>query len=69
VFRPVHPALAHFTLIGTLVMYRASAPVRARITAIRHVEFQEADSAALVDHLQMVARRMLAIDSTAGSST
>jgi len=61
IFRPVHPALAHFTLIGPLVMYRASAPVRARIKTIRHVDIQEADSAAIVQHLQMVARRMLAL--------
>jgi AcrR family transcriptional regulator len=60
VFRPIHPALAHFTLIGPLVMYRASAPVRARIRTIRRLEVQEADSSALVEHLQMVARRMLA---------
>jgi TetR/AcrR family transcriptional regulator len=61
VFRPIHPALAHFTVIGPLVMYRASAPVRARIKTIRRVDLQEADSAALVAHLQMVARRMLAL--------
>jgi TetR/AcrR family transcriptional regulator len=64
VFRPIHPALAHFTLIGPLIMYRASAPVRARIKAVRRVEFQEADSATLTEHLQMVARRMLAIEKT-----
>ena len=30
VFQRVHPALAHFTLIGPLIMFRATAPVRAR---------------------------------------
>ena len=68
VFRPIHPALAHFTLIGPLVMYRASAPMRARIKAIRHVDIQEADSDAIVQHLQMVARRMLALDGAGGAS-
>ena len=67
VFRPIHPALAHFTLIGPLVMYRASAPMRARIKAIRHVDIQEADSDAIVQHLQMVARRMLALDGASGA--
>lgn len=62
VFQPVHPALAHFTLIGPLVMFRASAPIRARVKAIRQVEIPDADSATLVRHLQMVARRMLAVD-------
>jgi TetR/AcrR family transcriptional regulator len=61
IFQPVHPALAHFTLIGPLVMFRATAPVRARIKTIRHVEIPDADTDVLVHHLQMVARRMLQI--------
>jgi TetR/AcrR family transcriptional regulator len=60
VFRPIHPVLAHFTVIGPLVMYRASAAVRARMKTIRRVDLQEADSGTLAAHLQMVARRMLA---------
>jgi TetR/AcrR family transcriptional regulator len=58
-FQPVHPALAHFTIIAPLVMFRAAAPVRARIKAVRHVDIPEADSDTLVRHLQMVARGML----------
>jgi TetR/AcrR family transcriptional regulator len=60
VFQPVHPALAHFTLVGPLIMFRATAPVRARIKSVRHVEIPDVDSATLVRHLQMVAQRMLA---------
>lgn len=59
-FRAVHPALAHFTLIGPLIMFRASAPVRARIQQLRKTAIPDADSEALVRHLQLVARRMLA---------
>jgi AcrR family transcriptional regulator len=59
-FQPVHPALAHFTLIGPLVMFRATAPVRARINSVRHIEIPDADTDTLVRHLQMVAKRMLA---------
>ena len=58
-FQPVHPALAHFTIIAPLVMFRAAAPVRARIRAVSHIDIPEADSETLVRHLQMVARRML----------
>src|SRR5918999_2860550 len=58
-FQPVHPALAHFTLIGPLVMFRATAPVRARIRTVRHIDIPDADTEMVVDHLQMVARRML----------
>jgi TetR/AcrR family transcriptional regulator len=60
VFQPVHPALAHFTLIAPLVMFRASARVRARIKTLLRVEIADADSATLVRHLQMVMGRMLA---------
>jgi TetR/AcrR family transcriptional regulator len=59
-FQPVHPALAHFTLIGPLVMFRATGPVRARIRSLRQIEIPDADTEMLVRHLQMVARRMLA---------
>jgi AcrR family transcriptional regulator len=58
-FQPVHPALAHFTLIGPVVMFRATAPIRARIRAVRHVDIPDADTDMVVHHLQMVARRML----------
>ncbi len=61
-FQPVHPALAHFTLIGPLIMFRATAPVRARIKTVRHVEIPDADTDTLVRHLQMVAGRMLAFE-------
>jgi AcrR family transcriptional regulator len=60
VFQPVHPALAHFTLIAPLVMFRAAEPVRARIRSVRRIEIPDADSETLVRHMQMVAHRMLA---------
>jgi len=60
VFQPVHAALAHFTIIGPLVMFRAAAPVRARIKAVSRIDIPDADSETLVRHLQMVAGRMLA---------
>jgi len=60
-FQPVHPALAHFSIVAPLLMFRAAAPVRARIRQVRHVDIPEADSATLVRHLQMLARRMLAV--------
>lgn len=60
VFQPVHPGLAHFSLIGPLVMFRASAPVRARVRKLTRTRIPDADSATVASHLQMVARRMLA---------
>jgi hypothetical protein len=40
-------------------MFRATAPVRERIRAAHVADIPDADGAALVKHLQMVARRML----------
>ena len=60
VFQPVHPALAHFTIIAPVIMFRATAPVRARIEATHGVAIPDADPSTVVKHLQMVARRMLA---------
>ena len=60
VFQPIHPALAHFTIIAPVIMFRATAPVRARIEAARGVVIPDADPTMVVKHLQMVARRMLA---------
>ena len=59
-FQPVNPALAHFTIIGPLIMFRATAPVRERIKLTQRIDIPDVESAALVGHLQMVARRMLA---------
>ena len=60
-FQPTHPALSHFTIVGPLLMFRASAPVRARIKSLGQVDIPDADSDAVAAHLKMVARRMLAV--------
>jgi TetR/AcrR family transcriptional regulator len=60
VFRPVHPALAHFTIIAPVIMFRATAPVRDRLKSVRRVEIPEADHQTIVGHVQTVASRMLA---------
>ena len=59
VFQPIHPGLAHFTIIAPVIMFRATAPLRARIEATRGVVIPDADPSAVVRHMQMVARRML----------
>src|SRR5437762_1366094 len=56
----VNTALAHFTSGGPLIMFRATAPVRERIKLTQRIDIPDVESAALVAHLQMVARRMLA---------
>lgn len=61
IFQPIHPALAHFTIVGPLIMFRATAPIRARIKSLRQIEIPEADTDTLVRHIQMVAHRMLAV--------
>ena len=59
-FQPIHPALAHFTIIAPLIMFRATAPVRSRIEATHGIAIPDADPSTIVRHVQMVARRMLA---------
>jgi len=44
------------------VMFRATAPVRARIKTMRHIDIPDADTDTVVRHLQMVAKRMLTRD-------
>jgi AcrR family transcriptional regulator len=60
VFRPMHPGLAHFTIIAPAIMFRATAPVRSRIEATRGIVIPDADRQTVIKHLQTVARRMLA---------
>jgi TetR/AcrR family transcriptional regulator len=59
-FQPVHPSLAHFTLIAPVIMFRATAGIRQRLKKARNVDIPDADSGTLVRHMQMVARRILA---------
>src|SRR4051812_777419 len=51
-FQAINPALAHFTIIGPLIMFRATAPVRERIKLTQRIDIPDVDSAALVEHLQ-----------------
>ena len=60
-----HPALAYLSLIGPLVMFRASTPVRERLIRLGIAEFPDVDRATLVAHLQTSVRRMLAATSSA----
>ena len=59
VFRPTNPVLAVATMIGPIVVFRASAQVRARIGRLGIADISMNDSTALVRHLQTVTRRML----------
>jgi AcrR family transcriptional regulator len=59
-FQPVHPSLAHFTLVAPVIMFRATAGIRQRLKKVRNVDIPDADPATLIRHMQMVARGMLA---------
>jgi hypothetical protein len=56
----MHPALAYFSMLGPLVMFRVSAPIRERITRLGIAELPDVDRDMLVNHLQTTARKMLA---------
>ncbi|HEY7447192.1 MAG TPA: TetR/AcrR family transcriptional regulator [Vicinamibacterales bacterium] len=59
-FAPMHPALAYFSMLGPLVMFRVSAPIRERMTRLGIAELPDVDRDMLVNHLQTTARKMLA---------
>jgi TetR/AcrR family transcriptional regulator len=59
-FAPMHPGLAWFSMLGPLVMFRMTAPVRAKITKLGIAELPDVDRDMLVHHLQTIARRILA---------
>ena len=58
-FGPANPVLAYATMIGPVVMYKATAPVRARMKRLRIANVSENDTAAFIRHLQTVTQRML----------
>jgi AcrR family transcriptional regulator len=67
-FAPMHPALAYFSLLGPLVMFRVSAPIRERMTKLGIARLPDVDRDLLVNHLQMTAQRMLARSSDVGGA-
>jgi AcrR family transcriptional regulator len=71
-FKRVDPILMHFTLVGPIVMYMASTPVRNAIGQLRKAGLgrretaaldphlrEQGDVDALGDHVKVIARRML----------
>jgi AcrR family transcriptional regulator len=52
VFRPVHPMAAYFTLIAPIVLYRAGAPLRARLASPPLAGGGELSLGTFVRHLQ-----------------
>jgi TetR/AcrR family transcriptional regulator len=71
-FKPVDPVLMHFTLVGPIVMYLASAPFRNAIGQLRSTRLARGEVAArsrhltahgdveaLSEHVKVAARRLL----------
>src|SRR5262245_33783903 len=53
-FRPVDPLLTHFSLIGSLLFFFATAPVRERLFATGRVGFSPPDPELYVAHMQQL---------------
>jgi AcrR family transcriptional regulator len=64
-FRPVDPLLTHLSLVGSLVLFFATARFRARVLAKRRPAMTPPDAAAYVKHIQDLLTHGLA----AGAST
>jgi AcrR family transcriptional regulator len=59
-FRPAHPALTHFTIVGPIMFFLGSAQVRTAVADLRIADLTGTDSAAFIGHLQEMTRRGLA---------
>jgi TetR/AcrR family transcriptional regulator len=51
-FRPVDPLLTHLTVVGSLLFFFATAHLRARLIAERHLRAKAPEAAAYVKHMQ-----------------
>jgi TetR/AcrR family transcriptional regulator len=51
-FRPVDPLLTHLTLVGSLLFFFATAPVRKRLFAAGRTGFSRPDTRRYVEHMQ-----------------
>jgi AcrR family transcriptional regulator len=67
-FRPVNPLLTHLTLVGSLLFFFATAPLRARLTAEGHLRGQAPDGAAYVKHIQELIIHGLAVPGRVGEA-
>jgi TetR/AcrR family transcriptional regulator len=67
-FRRVDPLLTHLTLVGSLLFFFATAPLRARLTAEGHLRGQVPDGAAYVRHIQELIIHGLAAPSEVGEA-
>ncbi len=60
VFRPVDPLLTHLTLVGSLLFFFVTAPIRDRLITEGYVPFKTPESEAYVRHVQDLMTRALA---------
>jgi TetR/AcrR family transcriptional regulator len=65
-FRPADPTLTYFSLIGPVIFFRATAPIRQAFGRTRILKIR-ADSAAFVANLKRTARAALAPDTPAAA--
>lgn len=61
-FRPVHPFLAHLTLIGSLVFFFVTAPVRERVAGAGKLPVPQPSPEEFVRHVQELMARGLAAE-------
>jgi TetR/AcrR family transcriptional regulator len=62
VFRPANPMLTYFTLISPVILFRATAPIRAALAKASIVDIRAIDAAAFVAHLKSAALTVLTAD-------
>ena len=67
VFRPVDPLLTHLSLVGSLLFFFVTAPIRDRLISEGYVPVKTPDSDAYVRHVQDLMTRALAAEVPRGA--
>jgi hypothetical protein len=67
-FRPVDPLLTHLSLIGSLVFFFGTAPLRNRLIQEGYVPIQAPDAASYVRHIQDLMTRALTAETPRDAS-
>lgn len=61
-FRDIHPLLAHFSMVGPVLLYLAGAELRAEVARRKLLDTAGTDIDAFIRHQQQAARRLLCKD-------
>jgi len=68
IFRPAHPLLLHFGIVGPLILFQASQPVRVRLRAPEHLSVSTLALDDMLAHIERATLAALAPQPRSGSA-